>query len=179
MKKKILVCLTGSVATTLYEKIYKHLEQKDVEVRFVFSECAKKILVKDKFFITQYQSKHYTDAEEWSHYENFQKVLHIELAKWADELYIAPCSLNSLAKVANGLCDNLVTCIARAWDLEKPFVIAPAGNTKMWEHPITEEHLTKVENWGIKIVTPVEKRLFCGDMGVGALADIENIFKNL
>ncbi len=174
---KILVCLTGSVAATLYEKIYKHLEKNtDLEVRYVFSDCAKKMLVNDKFFISHYQTKYFTDAEEWSYYENFQKVLHIDLAKWADALYIVPCSLNSLAKIANGLCDNLVTCIARAWDFEKPYTIAYAGNTKMIEHPITKEHLAKIDSWGVKLVPPVSKKLFCGDEGIGALAPIEEIF---
>jgi len=64
-------------------------------------------------------------------------VLHIDLAKWADIFVIAPCSANTLAKLAYGICDNLLTSVARAWDADRPLVIAPAMNTHMWTHPHT------------------------------------------
>ena len=66
-------------------------------------------------------------------------MLHIELRKLASILIIAPLSANTMGKIANGLCDNLLTCIARCWDLKRnPFIVAPAMNTMMYEHPITE-----------------------------------------
>jgi phosphopantothenoylcysteine decarboxylase len=90
-------------------------------------------------------------------------VLHIELRKWAQIYLIAPLSANSLAKLANGLCDNLVSLVARCWDMKlredgkliKPILVCPAMNTLMWEHPATSEHLTKLHKWGYTIVDPV------------------------
>lgn len=59
-------------------------------------------------------------------------VLHIELRRWADVLVLAPLSANTMAKVAHGLCDNLLTSVVRAWDYAKPMIVAPAMNTYMW-----------------------------------------------
>lgn len=119
------------------------------------------------------------DADEWDGYANVaaDTVVHIELRKWADAIVVAPCSANTLAKVALGLCDNLATCLLRAWDPEKPAVFAPAMNTTMWEHPVTAQHLTTLEAWGFKIVPPASKRLACGDIGRGALPPVADLLK--
>lgn len=70
--------------------------------------------------------------------------IRLDLRKWADAFIIAPLDANTLAKIANGLADNLLTCVARAWDFNKPFYFAPAMNTCMWEHPLTNEHVKKL-----------------------------------
>ena len=74
---------------------------------------------------------------------------------------IAPLSANTLAKLANGLADNLLTSVTRAWDFKKmkPILIAPAMNTMMWEHPVTNQHLETLSNWGYTIVPPISKTL--------------------
>lgn len=124
----------------------------------------------------------WTDADEWRAdcYERGQPVLHIELRKWADVLVIAPLSADTLAKLAQGRADNLLTCVARAWDLGKPIVVAPAMNTRMWEHPATAEHLATLKRWygeRFFLVPPIAKRLACGDEGVGAMAEINTIVR--
>lgn len=94
----------------------------------------------------------------------------LQLAKWADVLVIAPLSANTLAKLASGICDNLLTCVVRAWPPAKPVVLAPAMNTVMWQHRFTTKHLGELRALGWHVVPPVEKKLACGDVGVGALA---------
>lgn len=148
------------------------------------------------------QSAVYLDSDEWPEARLFQvgePVLHIELRKWADLLLIAPLDANTLAKLALGLCDNLLTCVYRAWDFSRPVVLAPAMNTLMWEHPATARHLGQLlEDFGgsrslphlgpeavcdtinslcshLRMVKPVSKRLACGDEGVGGLASVEEI----
>ena len=69
------------------------------------------------------------------------------------------------AKLANGLSDNLLTSVARAWDFSRPFLVAPAMNTMMWDHPFTAKHLAVLASLGVTIVDPVEKLLACGDKG--------------
>jgi phosphopantothenoylcysteine decarboxylase len=101
-----------------------------------------------------------------------------QLRRWADVLLIAPLSANSLAKLAGGLCDNLLTCVARAWDFAggKPLVVAPAMNTAMWEHPLTTRQLGVLTGTlGVRVVPPVSKALACGDVGAGAMASVADI----
>ena len=144
------------------------------------------------------------DEDEWpgrddgGRYERGDEVLHIQLRRWAEVLVIAPLDANTLAKLANGLADNCLTCVWRAWERSRPVVLAPAMNTLMWEHPATARHLRQIaEDAGasplslldlpgllvwidehcprLRIVPPQSKRLACDDVGVGAMAEIEAI----
>jgi len=137
------------------------------------------------------------DQDEWAsdRYQRGDAVLHIELRRWAELLLIAPLDANTLSKLAQGMCDNCLTCVYRAWDRTKPVVLAPAMNTLMWDHPATVRHLSQIaEDLGgrtvptlidpaariawinaecptLTIVPPVTKQLACDDVGLGALAD--------
>jgi phosphopantothenoylcysteine decarboxylase len=144
------------------------------------------------------------DDDEWPGREQGQlwqrgdPVLHIELRRWANVLVIAPLDANTLAKLALGLCNNCLTCIWRAWDRTRPVVLAPAMNTLMWEHPATVRHLRQAAadlganspttlplpellDWinanatTLRIVPPINKRLACDDVGLGAMADVADI----
>jgi len=130
-------------------------------------------------------SIHYAE-EEWNDYKSLSdSVLHIDLRNWADICVVAPLSAHTLGKIANGLCDDLLTCILRAWDFgntKKPIVLAPAMNTAMWEHPLTNMQLKTVKSLGreegkdaVVVVQPVAKTLACGEVGVGALAELDDI----
>uniref|UniRef100_A0A1U7X9S7 phosphopantothenoylcysteine decarboxylase n=2 Tax=Nicotiana sylvestris TaxID=4096 RepID=A0A1U7X9S7_NICSY len=79
--------------------------------------------------------------------------------------------------IAGGLCDNLLTCIVRAWDYDKPLFVAPAMNTLMWNNPFTEKHLMVIDELGISLIPPVSKRLACGDYGNGAMAEPSLIYQ--
>ncbi|XP_030432633.1 phosphopantothenoylcysteine decarboxylase isoform X4 [Gopherus evgoodei] len=93
-------------------------------------------------------------------------VLHIDLRRWADLMLVAPLDANTLAKIANGICDNLLTCVIRAWDMTKPLLFCPAMNTAMWEHPITAHQVEQLKDFGYTEIPCVVKRLVCGDEGV-------------
>jgi phosphopantothenoylcysteine decarboxylase len=119
-----------------------------------------------------------TDEDEWNPKFTVGKdpVLHIELRKWADLLLIAPLSANTLAKIANGMCDNLLTSIVRCWYPLKPILLCPAMNTYMWENPFTDKHLQLISTFPyMKVITPMSKTLACGDTGIGAMALVEDI----
>ncbi|GIL64029.1 hypothetical protein Vafri_18017, partial [Volvox africanus] len=119
------------------------------------------------------------DESEWRQWRAVgDPVLHIELRRWADILVVAPLSANTLAKMANGLADNLLTCVVRAWDFTRPLLVAPAMNTAMWTSPFTSRHLDTLTELGganVVVVPPVSKRLACGDEGTGAMAAPEDI----
>ena len=140
--------------------------------------------------IEQLKSTVFSDDHEWRwpgsietncsyrrKYQKNDKVLHIELRKWADVLVIAPLSANTLAKMTYGLCDNLLTSIYRAWDWRKPVIVAPSMNTMMWENDPTSDQLRKLRNRSVIVVPPMEKELACGDIGEGAMALIDDIVK--
>jgi phosphopantothenoylcysteine decarboxylase len=119
--------------------------------------------------------------------------LHIDLRDWADLLLIAPLSAHTLAKLSNGLCDDTLSCVVRAWDFGhgarpgKPLILVPAMNTAMWQHPLTRLQLDTIRGFwnttgkdpkeGVSIVPPQVKKLACGEIGNGALASVEDIVK--
>lgn len=112
-------------------------------------------------------------------------VLHIELRKWADMLVIAPMSADFLSKMVCGFVDGLLGGVVRAWDIEKSIVVAPAMNTFMWQHPLTKVHMDVLRykwEW-VQVLEPVEKKLACGDVGVGAMIEwrdmVEYVVKKL
>ena len=196
----ILLCVTGSVAASITDKTISALEEienakvkvavtKSVQDHFwkpdshVYSLKATKMIDrKDQF----------TDHDEWRVWDNDEEVLHIDLKNWSDVMVVAPLSANTLAKMAYGLSDNLVSTIYRAWPEEKPIVLAPAMNTDMWNNRLTKEHLDMIKgrhdyvrskNYElvkrVRVVQPVEKKLVCGDTGIGAMAHVDDIKKEV
>ncbi|CAH1119448.1 unnamed protein product [Phaedon cochleariae] len=175
---KILIGCTGSVATiklpVLIETISKGKGtfSSEIDVRICLTEHSKHFLQDTDLNDVCI----YSDSDEWAAWSNRgDPVLHIELAKWADILLIAPLDANTLAKIANGLCDNILTCIVRAWDLSKPLIFCPAMNTKMYQHPLTAQQISTLKSWGYYEIPVIEKQLICGDVGPGAMAEVETI----
>jgi len=141
------------------------------------------------------------DEDEWPApgYRRGDPVLHIELRNWADLLIVAPLDANTLAKFALGISDNFLTCIFRAWEFAKPVLLAPAMNTLMWQSPVTLRHLRQLledhatgpipAGWSLEeapemfarhashivLIPPQAKRLACGDVGIGAMAEVVDI----
>ncbi|KAI6661092.1 Phosphopantothenoylcysteine decarboxylase-like [Oopsacas minuta] len=179
MSINILVAATGSVAAI---KIPELIQQLSLRIPLVFpqKECCIKLIATENsmhFFDTSIVSvQTLTDKDEWSQWKKIgDPVLHIELKKWADLMVVAPLDANTLSKVSNGASDNLVSCVARAWDFTKPIIVCPAMNTFMWAHPITKQQLDVVLGWGYTVVPCVEKKLACGDVGLGAMAAVDAI----
>ena len=180
---RILLCCTGSVAAMKTPELAALLQggpawdspsPRPVTVRVVSTEAARHF-----FSVSDLPAgvQHLSDADEWSSWRGRgDPVLHIELREWAHLLLIAPLDANSLAKLANGLADNLVTCVARAWSLgRRPALLCPAMNTEMWRHPVTAPQLETLASWGYAVQPPMCKTLVCGQTGVGAMAHLEDI----
>ena len=107
------------------------------------------------------------------------KVNHIELGKETDLFIVVPATANTIAKLAHGLADNMVTTTALALPHFVPKLLAPAMNTKMYDHPATQANLKTLESYGYGIISPKESLLACGDFGSGALADLEVIIERI
>ena len=192
MKRRILLGLTGSVASILYAKLIEQLGTIGI-VDVILTSKANSFVHLPQLCdsLEKVGGVLYTDDDEWTWRNNgngfthkWKKndpVLHIDLRNHASALVIAPCSANTLAKISNGICDNLLTTVARAWDMNRPFIIAPAMNTHMWNHPITAEQLVDFQSFSdLNVwVSPQSKMLACGTNGEGALADIDKIVETV
>jgi phosphopantothenoylcysteine decarboxylase/phosphopantothenate--cysteine ligase len=100
---------------------------------------------------------------------------HIALAQQADVFLIAPATANVIGKIAGGLADDLLTCIALA--TKAKIIIAPAMNDGMYQNKIVQQNISKLKNLGIKFVEPTKGHLACGTFGEGHLAEIDDILK--
>jgi phosphopantothenoylcysteine decarboxylase len=194
----VLLGATGSVAAVRVPALAAELAAAGHDVKVVATDAA-------AYFFDPADpalaGRLYRDADEWpgARYERGDSVLHVELRTWADLFRIAPLDANTLAKLAVGLCDNCLTCVWRAWDMTRPVVLAPAMNTLMWEHPFTRRHLRSLAaDFGaghipghldgapllaqindrsptLRVVPPITKQLACGDVGVGAMAEVPDV----
>ncbi|KAJ6221141.1 hypothetical protein RDWZM_006953 [Blomia tropicalis] len=176
----ILVLVTGSVAAIklplLIDKLYNLNRISEDNIRVVLTEPCLHF-----FDMKQVESKLlsgsiYRDADEWNAWKRIgDPVIHIDLRSWADIGIIAPLDANTMGKIANGICDNLVTCIIRAWDMSKPLLFAPAMNVHMWNHPLTNRSISILRELGYIQIGPISKKLACGDIGMGAMAEVDQI----
>lgn len=111
--------------------------------------------------------------------EDPKQIQHIDLGKEADLFLVAPASANTIAKLAHGFADTIVTSTALALPSEVKKFLAPAMNTKMLDHPATQNNLETLKSYGYQIIPPREAILACGDHGSGALASIETILTTI
>ncbi|XP_040893893.1 phosphopantothenoylcysteine decarboxylase [Toxotes jaculatrix] len=169
---RVLVAVTGSVAALKLPLLVSQLLQlPGVDVRVVTTEHAKHF-----YDPAEVSVKIYSDKDEWEMWtQRSDPVLHIELRRWADLLVIAPLDANTLGKIANGICDNLLTCVVRAWDTSRPLLFCPAMNTAMWQHPITAQQVSRLKEFGYVEIPCIAKKLVCGDEGKGAMAEVSSI----
>lgn len=169
----ILLGVTGSVATIRTRRLIDALK-KFGDVQIVATKAANYFLKQSKADFSDV--KIHVDVDEWPEtYVLGDEILHIELRRWASCLILAPLDANTLAKINYGLCDNLLTSVVRAWDWTKPIFAACSMNTYMWENDPTGSQVKALAQKGVYFLDPVEKRLACGDVGVGGMASVESI----
>jgi phosphopantothenoylcysteine decarboxylase len=199
---KVLLGVTGSVAAIRTPELCAELKRAGHTVKVVATTSS--LYFFDAVSLTSGRDPTVLikDEDEWpgrgegQQYQRGDAVLHIELRRWADLFVIAPLDANTLAKLAAGLADNCLTCVWRAWDPERPVLLAPAMNTLMWEHRLTLRHFRQLAadaasasapvgldleglvSWinqtcpRLRVVPPQSKELACGDVGMGAMADV-------
>ncbi len=108
-------------------------------------------------------------------FESGRWMDHIELPRWADLTIVCPATANRLNKMAAGVADDLLGNLFLTHDFTKPFLVAPAMNTRMWQHPTTVASAARLTAMGIEIVTPDSGALACREVGDGRLADPDGI----
>jgi phosphopantothenoylcysteine decarboxylase len=121
-RPRVLLAVSGSVATVKCAAIAELLLRFG-DVRVITTSAARHFLAQED--LPTGAVPLLTDEDEWASWQRMgDPVLHIELRRWGDALVVAPLSANTLAKLANGLCDNLLTCVMRAWDFKRPFLVS-------------------------------------------------------
>lgn len=166
---RVLLLMSGSIAAFKVVQLVSRLVQAPVgaEVEVVMTPAA-------RGFIGEASLEGLTGRRVRS--ETFaagDHMEHIRLVRWADVVLAAPCTANTLNKLASGIGDDLVGTLFLAHDFTKPWLIAPAMNTRMYEHPTTRASLERLRGMGCTIVEPGSGALACGEVGAGRLAEPE------
>ena len=170
--KKILIGVTGSIA------IYKTLDlirlyiKSGAVVRVLMSESAKKFINPITFEAISQNKVLDENSENWDKNSDYN---HIDIAKWADILVIAPASANTINKISCGIADNLLLQTVLA--CKKKIIIAPAANTNMIENLITIQSINNLKNLGFEVLQTQTKELVCKDVGNGAMLEPIDIFQ--
>jgi phosphopantothenoylcysteine decarboxylase len=169
--KKIILGVTGSIAAHKAADLASLLAKAKRDVRVVMTADALHFITPLPFkTLTRNPvvTNLYDENEDW-------KPSHIELADEADLLLIAPATANVIAKLANGISDDALTCIALALNPKTKILIAPAMNGKMWLHPATQQNVKILKSRGAEFIGPDEGMLSCGYEGIGRLWPVEKI----
>ncbi|MGD0744011.1 MAG: flavoprotein [Verrucomicrobiota bacterium] len=179
MKKNIVLGVTGSIAAHKAADLASLLTKQKCSVHVVMTADAQRFITPLPFKVL---SRHpvvtnlYDEEEGWppSRREG-GKPVHIEMADEADLLLVAPATANVIAKLAHGIADDALTCIALALNPKAKILIAPAMNGKMWLHPATQKNVKTLKTRGAEIIGPDEGMLSCGYEGIGRLWPVETI----
>ncbi|STZ07271.1 DNA/pantothenate metabolism flavoprotein [Moraxella caprae] len=173
MTPKILLAITGGISAYKSAILARLLIKNGHQVRVMMTPSACE-------FITPLTFQALTGNEVHTELLDAQAergMGHIELAKWADLVVIAPASANTIGKLANGLADNLVTAVILA--TTAPVMLAPAMNQAMWGNTIVQDNLAKLARFGFTIIAPDSGEQACGDVGAGRLPEPETLCEQI
>ena len=171
----ILLAVTGSISAYKAADLTSQLTKLGHQVKVLMTPAATAFITP---LTLQVLSKQAVLVEIMTE-EDPKQIQHIDLGKEADLFLVAPASANTIAKLAHGFADNIVTSTALALPSEIKKFLAPAMNTKMLDHPATQNNLETLKSYGYQIIPPREALLACGDQGSGALASIETILTTI
>ena len=171
MSKNIVLGVTGSIAAYKAADLTSQLIKQGCDVHVIMTADALRFVTPLAF---KTLSRHpvvtdlYDEEEGW-------KPTHIKLADEADLLLIAPATANTVAKLALGIADDALSCVALALNPKARLLIAPAMNGKMWLHPATQQNVATLKSRGAEFIGPEEGLLSCGYEGLGRLWPVEKV----
>jgi phosphopantothenoylcysteine synthetase/decarboxylase len=171
MNKHVVLGVTGSIAAYKAAELASSLTRQGCAVQVVMTAEAMRFVSPVTF---KTLSRHpvitdlYDDQDGW-------KPAHIEVADQADLLLIAPATANTIAKMALGLADDALSCIALALNPAARILIAPAMNGKMWLHAATQQNVATLKSRGVEFIGPEEGLLSCGYEGIGRLWPVDRV----
>ena len=164
---RVLLGVTGGIAAYKAAELARELMRAGAEVQPLLTESGERMVSRATFAALTGRR---VPASVW---DDPAGVEHVALARWGQVLVVAPATAHTLARLAAGLADDLLTNVALAFG--GPVVIAPAMHTEMWEHPATQASLQTLEARGVRVVPPASGPLTSGDVGPGRLAELDDL----
>lgn len=165
--KKIILAITGSIAAYKTPQLVRLLAKAGVEVQVIMTDAAKDF-VAPLALSTVSKRDVLSSVSNGDHWNN-----HVHLGRWADAMLVAPCSAHTLARMANGICDNMVQAVYLSATC--PAIVAPAMDEDMWHHPSTKANVEKIKSYGNSIIPVGDGELASGIFGAGRMAEPEEI----
>lgn len=163
--RKILLGVTGGIATYKSPDLVRRLKEQGATVQVVMTRGAREFVTEQTF---QAVSGLPVRSDLWDHAAE-AAMGHIELARWADEILIAPATANFIAQLAHGLAGDLLSTLCLA--TRAPIAIAPAMNQAMWAHPATQANVALLQQRGVRVLGPGAGEQACGDIGLGRMLE--------
>jgi phosphopantothenoylcysteine decarboxylase len=170
-RRRVVLGVTGSIAAHKAADLASLLTKQGCDVRVVMTADARRFITELPF---KTLSRHPVITDLYDVEEGW-KPAHVQLADEADLLLIAPATANILAKLAHGLADDALTCVALALNPQARLLIAPAMNGRMWLHPATQRNVATLRERGAEFIGPEEGMLSCGYEGLGRLWPVDQV----
>ena len=172
---KITLAVSGSISAYKAADLTSQLTKAGHEVTVIMTKAATAFITP---LTLQALSKNLVHTDIMLE-ENPASIKHIDVAKETDLFLVAPASANTIAKLAHGLADDILSAVALAIPAGVLKLIAPAMNTNMYLNPATQDNLEKLARYGYQEIKPREALLACGDFGTGALAELDVILERV
>jgi phosphopantothenoylcysteine decarboxylase/phosphopantothenate--cysteine ligase len=171
--RRVLLCVCGGIAAYKAVELVRRLQDAGADVQVAMTGNALRFVGAQSF---QAISGKPVRQSLWD--ENAEAAMgHIELARWADVVVVAPATANTIAKLAHGFADDLVTTLCLA--TTAPIAIAPAMNHRMWRHPATQANVATLVARGVQVIGPDDGSMACGEFGPGRLSEPDAIVQAL
>jgi phosphopantothenoylcysteine decarboxylase/phosphopantothenate--cysteine ligase len=166
-ESRVLFLLTGSIACFKACELISRLAKRGIAVQTVASAAALR-------FVGAATLEGLTGRPPFTDlYQAGRAMDHIHLARWADAALVCPATANALNRLAGGLADEVIGALFLAWEpTAKPWLIAPAMNASMWEHPATRAARQRLAGFGVQLLPVGDGHLACGETGEGRLAEV-------
>ena len=162
---RVLLCVCGGIAAYKAAELLRRLRDAGADVQVAMTDNARRFVTAQTF---QALSHLPVRMSLWD--ETAEAAMgHLELAGWAQQVIVAPATANTIAKLAHGIADDLVSTLCLA--TEAPLAIAPAMNHRMWRHPATQANVATLRNRGVQVIGPDDGPLAEGESGPGRLAE--------
>jgi phosphopantothenoylcysteine decarboxylase / phosphopantothenate---cysteine ligase len=171
--KKIVLGISGSIAAYKVYDLIRQLQKEGADIKCIVTNAGLEFVTPvtlEALLQAPIYTKLFDDYQE-------RKAIHISLADWADAVVVVPASADIIAKIAGGLADDLLSSVLLATGGK--IIIVPAMHTNMWNNPFTQSNVKKIHDHGIPFIGPEEGLLSNGNKGIGHIASLETILKQL